>query len=57
MTRQAREGERGMPGRQEPRKDVAHCEKHWGAVCRRRASDVRMGKPGRANRGHRGLNT
>ncbi len=42
-----------MPGRQEPTKDVAHCEKHRGAVCRRRSGDIRMGKPGRVKRGHR----
>ena len=35
-----------MPGRQGPKKDVAHCEKRRGAVCRRRTGDVRMGKPG-----------
>ena len=34
-----------MPRRQEPKKDVAHCEKRRGAVCGRRAGDVRMGKP------------
>ena len=45
MTSQAKEGERGMPGRQEPKKDVAHCEKQREAVCRRRTADVRMGKP------------
>ena len=35
-----------MPGRQEPKKDVVHCEKRRGAVCRRGSGDVRMGKPG-----------
>ena len=30
----AKKGERGMPGRQEPKKDVAHCEKFRGVVCR-----------------------
>ena len=27
-------------------KDVVHCEKRRGAVCRHRSGDVRMGKPG-----------
>ena len=35
-------GARGMPRRQEPRKDVADCEKPRGAVSGRRAGDVRM---------------
>jgi hypothetical protein len=52
MTRQARKGERGMPGRQRPKKDVAHCEKRRGVVCRQRTGDVRMGKPGRETHGH-----
>src|SRR5574341_750564 len=43
---QATEGERGMPGRQEPKKDVVHCEKRRGAVCRQRTGGVRMRKPG-----------
>ena len=29
-----------------PMKDVEHCEKPRGAVCRLRSGDVRMGKPG-----------
>ena len=37
MTREAKEGERGMPGRQEPKKDVVHCEKRRGVVCRRKS--------------------
>jgi len=45
MTREVKEGERGMPGRQEPKKDVVHCEKRRGVVCGRRAGGVRMGKP------------
>ena len=45
MTREVKEGERGMPGRQEPKKDVVHCEKRRGVVCGRRAGDIRMGKP------------
>ena len=49
-TGKATEGERGMPGCQEPKKDVAHCEKRRGAVCRRRSGGVRMGEPGRAER-------
>jgi hypothetical protein len=31
----AKESERGMPGLQEPKKDVVHCEKCRVAVCRR----------------------
>jgi hypothetical protein len=41
----AAESSRRMPWRQGPTKDVAHCEKPRGAVCRRRTEDVRMGKP------------
>ena len=35
-----------MPWHQEPKKDVVSCEKPWGAANKRRAMDVRMGKPG-----------
>jgi hypothetical protein len=35
-----------MPWRQVPKKDVEHCDKPRGAVCRLRSEDVRMGKPG-----------
>jgi hypothetical protein len=35
-----------MPWRQVPMKDVEHCEKPRGAVCRLSSGDVRMGKPG-----------
>jgi hypothetical protein len=42
-----------MPGRQEPKKDVVHCEKRRGAVCRHRSGDIRMGKPGGATLRHR----
>ena len=45
MTREVKEGERGMPGCQEPKKDAVHCEKRRGVVCGRRAGGVRMGKP------------
>ena len=45
MREEVTESERGMPGRQEPMKDVAHCEKGRGAVCGLRADHVRMGKP------------
>ena len=38
-----------MPRRQEPKKDVASCEKLRGAASRRRAVDVRMGEPGGGN--------
>jgi hypothetical protein len=34
-----------MPGRQEPRKDVYHCDKLRGAVVKLRFADFRMGKP------------
>ena len=34
-----------MPRHQEPKKDVASCEKPWGAASRLRSMDVRMGKP------------
>ena len=33
MSEEVTESERGMPGRHEPMKDVAHCEKGRGAVC------------------------
>ena len=33
MRQEVTKGERGMPGRQEPKKDVVHCEKGRGAVC------------------------
>ena len=36
---------RRMPRRQGPKKDVVHCEKPRGAVCKRRSEDIRMGKP------------
>ena len=32
---EGRKGERRMPWRQEPKKDVVHCEKRRRAVCRR----------------------
>ena len=34
-----------MPRRQEPKKDVAICEKPRGAESRLRSGDVRMGQP------------
>jgi hypothetical protein len=34
-----------MPWRQVPMKDVEHCDKLRGAVCRLRSGDLRMGKP------------
>ena len=34
-----------MPWRQEPKKDVAICEKPRGAESRHRSGDVRMGQP------------
>ena len=45
-----------MPWHQEPTKDVVHCEKHRGAVCRLRAGDIRMGKPGGMNSHHSRVN-
>ena len=35
-----------MPRHRVPMKDVAHCDKPRGAVCRLRSGDIRMGKPG-----------
>ncbi len=43
---QAKKSTGRMPWHQEPKKDVASCEKPWGAANKRRAMDVRMGKPG-----------
>ena len=34
-----------MPWRQEPKKDVADCEKPRGVVNERRSVDIRMGQP------------
>ena len=38
-----------MPRHQEPKKDVASCEKPRGAASRLRSVDVRMGKPTASN--------
>jgi hypothetical protein len=38
-----------MPRRQEPKKDVWRCEKLRGVAPKRRAVDIRMGKPGLGN--------
>ena len=46
---QATKGERRMPWRREAMKDVASCEKPWGAASRPRSTDVRMGEPGRGH--------
>ena len=44
---QAKKGAGWMPGHRTARKDVASCEKQWGAASERRSMDIRMGKPGR----------
>ena len=49
---QATKGTRWMPWRQKAMKDVVSCDKPWGAASRRRAMDVRMGKP---TPGHAGV--
>ena len=46
---QATKGERRMPWRREATKDVASCEKPWGAASRPRSTDIRMGEPGWGN--------
>ena len=43
---QAKKSVGWMPWYQEPKKDVASCEKPWGAANERRAMDIRMGEPG-----------
>ena len=45
-----------MPWHQLPMKDAAICEKPRGAESRHRASDIRMGKPGRLTVGHLQMN-
>ena len=40
---------RWMPWHQEPMKDVASCDKPWGAASRHRTMDFRMGQPGQSN--------
>ena len=40
-----------MPWRQEPMKDVQHCDKLRGVVQRLRSADFRMGKPAPGNAG------
>ena len=47
---QAKEGAWGMPWYQEPKKDVASCEKPRGDANSLRSVDVRMGKPRTRNR-------
>jgi len=40
---------RWMPWHQEPKKDVASCDKPWRAASRHRTMDFRMGQPGQSN--------
>ena len=46
---QAKKSARWMPWHQEPKKDVASCDKPWRAVSRRRTMDFRMGQPGQSS--------
>jgi len=40
-----RKGTWGMPRHSEAKKDVASCEKLWGAASKHRSANIRMGQP------------